>query len=252
MNKLFKNGDYVLLSDCKAFDEKYGLKEDATMWAVARKMKGGEPFIIYMVKGIWDNCVGINTHDNVGCWNSLVEKEFWRKLTVEDVLYRSEDGLTLDELSKIQGAFDDGKEYECVWANKDSCASKGSIYTTNGNGIVIKSITCNRLNLCKFKPVTNKPKPWTPSVGEEVMTPWGKVIVKLIKGNQVCVEFCSSINTLPYIEVVQLSHLKQIDKEREATIKKVTDLSETLDDSYSTRDFAIALYDAGMLKINHP
>lgn len=244
MNKLFNKGDYVLLSDCAAFDEKYGLDEDTTMWAVARKMEGGEPDCDYMKKYKGDNCVGINLCAFNGVWKRLPEQDCTKKLTVEDVLYKSKDGLTLDELSKIQGAFDEGKEYECVWANKDSCASKGSIYTTNGKGIVIIGITCNRLNLCKFKPVTNKPKPWTPSVGEEVMTSTGKyeVLLPVDLDNMIVI----SDNGTWVIQ--DASGCKPIDKERENTIKKVTDLAETLDDSYSTRDFAIAIYDAGMLK----
>ena len=226
------------------FDEKYNLEAGTTMWNVARKMEGGEPNKDYMRVYQGYDIVGILT-GNTGIW--VIVEDFTTKLSVEDVLYRSEDGLTLDELSKIQGAFDEGKEYECVWANKDSCASKGSIYTTNGNGIVIKSITCNRLNLCKFKPVTNKPKPkWVPGVGDEVMTSCGKVIVKFIKGNQACVEFGSSINTLSYIEVVQLSHLMQIDKVRERVIKNCCDTLCNWDKS--TWNNIGKLYDAGMLK----
>jgi hypothetical protein len=85
-----------------------------------------------------------------------------------------------------------------------------------------------------------------PSVGDEVLM---ELICKKVKVKVEAVfkhEVCVSDGKELFIRNV--CDLKPIDKAREATIKKVTDLSETLDDNYSPRDFAIALYDAGMLK----
>ena len=246
MNKLFKDGNYVLLSDCKAFDEKYGLDEDTTMWAVARKMECGEPDENYMLVSSDVICVGISDK-GVGAWEGLVSEDSATKLTVEDVLYRSEDGLTLDELSEIQGAFEIGKKYKCVEGSCPSVYSINRIYSADVKGIKTNLYgSCSVGSSSKFKPVTYKlePKPWTPSVGEEVMTSTGKyeVLLPVDLDNMIVI----SDNGTWVIQ--DASGCKPIDKERENTIKKVTDLAETLDDSYSTRDFAIALYDAGMLK----
>jgi hypothetical protein len=257
MNKLFNKGDYVLLSDCKEFDEKYGLKKDTTIWAVARKMEGGEPKHTYMERYQSNICVGISL--DVGLWTEIVKTSYATKLSVEDVLYRSEDGLTLDELSKIAGAFEDGKEYECVVGNKHEFTS-GGIYFANVNGVLDDNgdVLC-RSKSTRFKPVTPK-KQWVPSIGDEVIVhndndfeiSYGKeclgkkvIVMSVFKDGEVTV---AAINYEDTNYCFVLSMLKPINKAREAIIKKVTDLSETLDDSYSPRDFAIALYDAGLLK----
>ena len=250
MNNLFNSGDYVLLSDCKAFDEKYGLEEDATMWAVARKMEGGEPLALCMTKYPLDTCVGIRSTANVGCWEGLTYLEYSTQLTVEDVLYRSEDGLTLTELSEIAGAFDEGKEYECVSTDQGfTDYTLYPTYKTNGKGVVYVFDEGSLVSICeggggtvsRFKPVTTKTE-WVPKVGEGAMTSSGKVTIRYIKKSLACVEFSSGT-----IGVAQLSKLKPIDKDRERIIKKVTDLAETLDYNYTARDFAMSLYNAGFL-----
>lgn len=88
MNNLFKDGDYVLLSDCEAYDVKHRLEPKTTMWVVARKMEGGEPDRAYMSIGEYDNCVGINNGD-AGVWD-VADNEVINQLTVEDVLSRGE------------------------------------------------------------------------------------------------------------------------------------------------------------------
>ena len=241
MNKLFKNGEYVLLEDCKAFDEKYGLKEGETMWAVAIKMQDGEPNCVYMDRLKSNICVGIN--GDVGLWTELVKTSYATKLSVEDVLYRSEDGLTLDELREIPGAFEDGKEYKCVEGD-ERAFTFGGIYFANGNGVLDDhgdDVKFGRIS--KFKPVTTKAE-WVPSVGDEVMTSTGKYKIEL----PVDSDGMTVISDNGAWIIQDSSGCKPINQERERVIKKVTDLSETLDDSYSPRDFAIALYDAGMLK----
>lgn len=242
MNKLFNKGDYVLLSDCEVFDTKYGLAEDTTMWDVASKMKGGVPDENYMLELVNDVCVGL-LEDEIGCWEDLPKENYSTRLSVEDVLYRSEDGLTLDELSKIQGAFDDGKEYECL-SELVSNFTKGKIYPCagkgliNNNGDIIKSGYRS-----KFKPVTPKTE-WVPKVGEDVMTPWGKAKVELIHVNDIC------LSNEYGLGVEKITELKPIDKEREATIKKCNSIWRDKNNGVSgsaALQLIETLYDAGML-----
>lgn len=240
MSKLFNNGDYVLLEDCKAFDEEYGLAKDTTMWAVARKMEGGEPHPFFVALRDPDACIMVNT-GSVVVRGHLYKNTYATKLTVEDVLYRSEDGMTLNELSKIPGAFDEGKEYECVWTNEYSPAAEGGIYKGEGKGIVICGLAWWRGDDSRFKPVTPVTK-WTPSVGEGAVFQDNVCMVEHIKDD------LAWISRNKDNKLVDMSLLKPIDKEREDLIKKVVDLSESLDACYSSRDFAIELYNAGMLK----
>lgn len=90
-------------------------------------------------------------------------------------------------------------------------------------------------------------KEWVPSVGDDVMTSCGKVIIKLIKDKQACVEFSSGS-----IDVVQLSCLKPIDKDRERVISEASKVFHSkCMSNYSGQPFLDglgALYDAGMLK----
>ena len=247
MNKLFKNRDYVLLSDCAAFDEKYELPKDTTMWAVARKMEGGEPNKGYMNTFNNEICVGIHD-DDAGVWKNLVYKLHATKLTVEDVLYRSEDGLTLDELSQIPGAFYEDKYYECVEDSYASVYDINQVYATDGKGIVfIAGLSGRTGTTSKFKPVTTKPKPkpWTPSVGEEVMFYAQVCIVEHTKDDLVWITRGESS------DLVNVLLVKPIDKERERVIKKASRVfSSKCASDYSGQPFLDglnALYDAGML-----
>jgi len=266
MNELFNNGDYVLLEDCKAFDEKFGLEEGTTMWDVARKLEGGEPDEGYMDVSFNEVCVGVY-NEKGGLWTELVCRSYATKLSVEDVLYRSKDGLTLDELSKIHGAFEEGKQYECVYSPEDYIFNVGEIYHANGDGIVdVNNYTCKNGFTVRFKPATKSE--WVPTVGEEVMTngftvrfkpatkfEWVpnvgdeviasdfKVTIKLIKDKQACVEFESGS-----IDVVQLSCLKPIDQDRERIIDEAYNLGIPTKRESTLKEFCEKLYDAGMLK----
>jgi hypothetical protein len=93
MNKLFKDGDYVLLSDCEAYDKEHGLDPESTMWNVARKMAGGELDKNYMRCVGNDDCVGIYGV-TVGLFESY---EFINQLTVDEVLNRDESHLAIDD-----------------------------------------------------------------------------------------------------------------------------------------------------------
>lgn len=240
MNNLFKNGDYVLLEDCKDFDEKYGLEEDTTMWAVALKLGGGEPENYYMDRSNSDVCVGIFS-DDTGIWVDLPTNKYATRLSVEDVLYRSQDGLTITELSKIPGAFEDGKAYVCVWSHEASYLETNSVYRANGKGIVDDNGRVLWIGKSsRLKPIVINDK-WVPSVGDEVMDYCGKVIVKLIKDNQACVEFENGS-----IDVVQLSLLKPIDRERERIISDAFTVIPP--HIFEKKDVIEHLYDAGMLK----
>ena len=63
MNQLYKTGEYVLISDCEAYDKKYGLEKDANMRMVARKMAGGDPRADYMCMDNNESVVGIYKFD---------------------------------------------------------------------------------------------------------------------------------------------------------------------------------------------
>lgn len=250
MNKLFKKGDYVLLSDCEAFDNKHGLTKDTTMWAVARKMKGGEPDRGYMIKEESSICVG--HYGDVGLWSSLHIQAYAVRLTVEDVLDRGEHGLTLNELSEIQGAFEEGKQYECIYSLKDHFYSIGSIYVADGDGIKFGADIGDYFktgSTTKFKPVTAKP--WTPSVGEEVEYEWtiGKFKKGTIKGIDES-RYWIKANCGGYVSY-SFCKLKPIDKEREGTIKKCNSIWRDKNNGVSgseALELIEALYDEGMLK----
>lgn len=249
MNKLFKDGDYVLLSDCKAFDDKYGLAKDTTMWAVARKMEGGEPNKGYMQMWYVTNCVGV-FNNAVGVWKNEDLTE--TRLSVEDVIYRSEDGMTLDELSKIPGAFEEGKEYECVVGTND-IFNEGAIYKANGEGIKDEHSFSIGGHTAKFKPVTTKSE-WVPKVGEYVMvgnTP--KLKYMYIGLNSSGSAVCESLQekNLGQIKCFHLRDLKPIDQERERVIKKCNSIWRDNNNGVSGSEalqLIETLYDAGMLK----
>ena len=256
MNELFKEGDYVLLSDCEAFDEKYDLEVGTTMWAVARKMEGGEPSYIYMIVPSDVICVGIYGND-VGAWGDLVSEDSATQLTVEDVLYRSEDGLTLDELSEIQGAFEIGKKYECVEGSCPSVCSINQTYSTNGKGIKVNgSGSCSIGGSSKFKLVTTKP--WVPSVGDEVIVhndndfelSYGtECLGKKVTVMSVFIDDGVTVAAINYEDVnycFVLSMLKLIDKERECVIDKAFTIVPP--HIFETKAVIGHLYDAGMLK----
>ena len=236
MNELFKNGDYVLLEDCKSFDEKFGLKEGATMWSVARKMEDGEPRNVYMALHPCAMCVGIPLSSGVvGTWEKTNDEDWTTKLSVEDVLYRSKDGLTLDELSKIHGAFEEGKQYECVYSDH-SCYKVGGLYIANGDGIVeVSNYTCKNGSTVKFKPVTTKAE-WLPSVGDEVIVhndndfelSYGKeclgkkvTVMSIFLDGEVTV---AAINYKGVNYCFVLSMLKPIDQKRERVIDKALNI----------------------------
>lgn len=122
MNKLFKNGDYVLLEDCRAYDEKHGLVDGTTMWDVARKMEGGEPYRGHMVNRNCDKCVGITPAFGggyVGLWTTY---NMTNQLTVEEVLTRGEVPTKEELLEKSLNKYDE-------WPFGDS---PGMIYCTGG------------------------------------------------------------------------------------------------------------------------
>ena len=229
MNELFKNGDYVTLEDCKAFDEKFGLKEGVTMWAVARKMEGGEPIVTIELN---ENCIAKHHGDVDAFW----VHDMTTKLSVEGVLYQSKDGLTLDELSKIHGAYEEGKRYKCVVGNSEFFTS-GKIYTANGEGIRNDYSHSKSGCTARFKPVTKAE--WVPSVGDEVMTSCGKATIRFIKCKSVCIEFESGS-----INVVQLSCLMPIDQERE----RIVNNAKSVGFGSGIDEYLNNLYDAGMLK----
>jgi len=255
MNELFKNGDYVLLEDCKAFDKKFGLEEGTTMWAIARKMEGGEPRRRYMLPYNYDKCVGVNDGD-AGLWRWLAEEDYTTKLSVEEVLYRSKDGLTLDELSKIHGAYEEGKRYECV-VGTNAIFNEGSIYKANGEGIKDEYSFSTGGHTAKFRPVTNKAE-WIPSVGDEVVVhnnndfelSYGKeclgkkvTVMSIFKDGEVTV---AAINYEDINYCFVLSMLKPIDQKRERIVRCCCDVLCNWDKS--TWDNIGKLYDAGMLK----
>jgi len=251
MNELFNNGDYVLLEDCKAFDEKFGLENGATMWAVARKMEGGEPIKRSMSTYAYDKCVGVNDGDT-GLWRGLTEKDYSTKLSVKDVLYRSKDGLTLDELSEIHGAFEEGRRYECVYSGTH-LFNKGDIYTANGDGILDdggESIGSG--DLSKFKPVTKAE--WLPSVGDEVMYFYKsdrnkkrKVKVLAVNRNRIWLQFLDLDLSDNLFELSKVG-FEPIDQKRERVISEALTLSVAIRGELSHEEFCERLYDAGMLK----
>lgn len=171
MNKLFKTGEYVLLSDCEAYDKKHGLEKDATMWMVARKMEVGKFGNLFMDIDDNEDAVGIYDGDKGTWWACDLDY----KLTVQEALYRSENGLTLDELAVIPCGFDYGKEYVCVGGG-NRVYSEGITYRANGKVIVDNSDNGSLVSGCncglgaKFKPLPKtQPKEWVPSVGDEVL-----------------------------------------------------------------------------------
>jgi len=193
MNELFDDGSYVLLEDCETYDIMYELPAGTTVNAVAFKLAGRLPNPSYMEPHPYDSCVGINEGD-AGVWS--LNNTMSTKLSVEDVLYRSEDGLTLDELSKIPGAFEEGKQYECVWSDENSRLETGAVYKADDVGCTLGGGRSSRLT-----PVTR----WLPIVGEEAMASDFKVTIRLLKGKQACVEFESGS-----IDVVQVSCLTPV------------------------------------------
>ena len=244
MNKLFKTGQYVLLTDCEAYDDKYALLEDTTKWMIAKKLEGGDvdrTSLLLRVLGE-EVCVGIEGGD-VGVWTLEGDGEVFEQLSVEDVLYASEEGLTLDELSGIPCAFDEGKEYTCVKPAGTFCL--GSVSTHNGIGLRTRHGTMATAgSRARFKPV-GKPKNWIPSVGEMVQTSTGEHEVLLpadVSGMLV-------INYLGEHVIQCLSGCKPVDKERESAISKITDFVDSrLPDYTGIDDIVGILYDAGMLK----
>ena len=264
MNELFNNGDYVLLEDCKAFDEKFGLEEDSTMWTVARKMEGGEPKGRYMTPRHDENCVGIDFDGDVGVWLDLDERGAATKLSVEDVLYRSKDGLTLDELLEIHGAYEEGKRYKCVVGNGYAgYFIEDHTYTTNGEGLMDgRGFKMTGGTISKFKPVTTKAE-WVPSVGDEVIVhndndfelSYGKeclgkkvTIMSIFLDGEVTVA-AINYNDINYCFV--LSMLKPIDQERERIVMVAAEYFNGMSVTHGSAkplEIAYKLYDAGILK----
>lgn len=85
---------------------------------------------------------------------------------------------TLDELSEIEGAFDEGKTYLCVETNSIIVYTKGWSYKTNGRGIIDNHdkgdgvSSCNSGALSKFKLVESRSSFWykkgeLPTVGSK-------------------------------------------------------------------------------------
>jgi len=248
MNELFKNGDYVLLEDCKAFDEKFGLEEGATMWAVARKLEGGEPKGRYMTPRHDENRVGIDFDGDVGVWLDLDERGAATKLTVEDVLYRSKDGLTLDELSKIHGAFEEGKKYKCV-VGTSLAFTKGNIYKANGEGITANDSYSTTGYIAKFKPVTKAE--WVPKVGDLCLCllegKWFKC--EILKFNNIGAAVVLLVDDkLNERNIYWSGDFKPIDHERKRIINKAYSVMKTSKISNTQKKTINKLYDAGMLK----
>jgi len=242
MNELFNNGDYVLLEDCKAFDEKFGLEEGTTMWDVARKLEGGEPDEGYMDVSFNEVCVGVY-NEKGGLWTELVCRSYATKLSVEDVLYRSKDGLTLDELSKIHGAFEEGKQYECVYSPEGYIFNVGEICHANGDGIVdVNNYTCKNGFTVRFKPATKSE--WVPTVGEEVMTSTGKYKIEL----PVDLDGMTVISDNGVWIIQDANGCKPIDHERKRIINKAYSVMKTSKISNTQKKTINKLYDAGMLK----
>ena len=257
MNKLFKTGQYVLLEDCEAYDKKYGLLEGSTKNTVAEKLNGeGVLNMIFMDVTSNEVCVGI-IDEEVGVWHINFEHELFERLSVEDVLYASGEGLTLDELRGIPCAFDEGKEYDCVEAS--GTFTLGRVSAHKGSGLRTRHGTVASTGYrAKFEPVT-KPEVWIPSVGEEVMYTTtehqvGKPIIEFGRWyrGKIIAYYDGFVWTSDNgLRMLSKTKFKPIDKERDQATSEAESAWRVANNGVSgsdAREVIAALYDAGMLK----
>ena len=256
MNKLFKTGQYVLLEDCEAYDDKYALLGGTTKRVIAEKMRGGSVNSNDPIMKIhrWDVCVGI-LREQVGVWCLDGAEGLFERISVEDVLYTSEDGLTLDELSEIPCAFDKGKEYTCVSIDPKSLCNVGQVYKSGNKGLIVGNFLCDRGYLAKFK-LTTKSEVWIPSVGEEVIyttteNQVGKPSIEVgqwYRGKIIAYYDGFVWTSDNGIRIMSKTKFKPIDKERESVIQGAL---EVLGHDYqddSVVKIISSLYDVGILK----